>query len=97
VGKEEHKLGTRWAAGWRSGCRDKSAVFWPSPIVPDREKSGVSGPIRSIKMCSCVQCAMQEESVCCRNIPCLAHVEQKPDPLHPGVPTPLVSAWPLET
>jgi hypothetical protein len=34
-------------------------------IVPDGEKSGVSGPIRSSKMYSCVQCAMQEESVCC--------------------------------
>jgi hypothetical protein len=53
-------------------------------IVPDEEESGVSGPIRSIKMSSCIQCAMQEKSVCCRDIPCLAYVEQEPDPLHPG-------------
>jgi hypothetical protein len=66
-------------------------------IVPDEEESGVSGPIRSIKMYSCIQCAMQEKSMCCRDIPCLAHVEQEPDPLHPGHPPPLLSAWPLET
>jgi hypothetical protein len=59
------------------------------------EKLDVSGPIRSIKMCSCVQCAMQEKSVCCRAIPCLAHMEQEPDPLHPGHPPPPLSAWPL--
>jgi hypothetical protein len=49
--------------------------------VPNREESGV---IRSNKMYSCVQCAMQEKSVCCRDVPCLAHMEQGPDPLHPG-------------
>jgi hypothetical protein len=57
--------------------------------VPDSEESGVSGPIRSIKMYSFVQCAMQEKSVCYRDVPCLAHMEQGgPDPLHPGHPPP---------
>jgi hypothetical protein len=58
------------------------------PVLPDcyllcqtKEKSGVSSSIRSIKMCSCVQCAMQEKSVWCRDILCLAHVEQEPEPL----------------
>jgi hypothetical protein len=43
--------------------------------VTNGEGSGVSGPIQSIKMYSCVQCAMQEKSVCCRvisDVPCLA-------------------------
>ncbi len=57
-------------------------------IVPDGEESGVSGPIQSIKMDSCVQCAMQGKSVCCRYVLCLAHVEQGPNPLHPGHPPP---------
>jgi hypothetical protein len=56
--------------------------------VPDGEKSGVSSPIRSIKMYSCVLCAMQEKSVCCRDVPCLVHTEQGPDPRHPGHPPP---------
>ncbi len=46
------------------------------------ERSSVSGSIRSIKMYSCAQCAMQEKSVCCRDVPCLAHMEQGPGPLH---------------
>jgi hypothetical protein len=37
-------------------------------------------------MCSCVQCAMQRKSVCWRAMACLAHLEQGPDPLHPGQP-----------
>jgi hypothetical protein len=44
------------------------------------KKSGVSGSIRSTKMYSCAQCAMQEESVCCRDVPCMAHMEQGPGP-----------------
>jgi hypothetical protein len=54
------------------------------------EKSGVSGSIRSIKMCSCAQCAMQEKSVWCRAVPCLAHVEQEPDPSTQSTPPPLL-------
>jgi hypothetical protein len=62
----------------------------PLLLCQTKEKSGVSGSIRSIKMCSCAQCAMQEKLVCCRDIPWLAPVEQEPDLLHPGHP-------PLET
>jgi hypothetical protein len=49
-------------------------------IVSDGKRSGVSGSIRSIKMYNCAQCTMQEKSVCCRNVPCLAHMEQGPGP-----------------
>ncbi len=63
--------------------------------MSDREKSGVSGPIQFIKMQSCVQCAMQEKSVCCRDVPCLAHMEQGPDPSTQGICPPPLSAWPL--
>jgi hypothetical protein len=52
--------------------------------VPNREESGVSSPIRSNKMYSCVQCARQEKSVCYRDVPCLAHMEQGPDPSTQG-------------
>ncbi len=55
-------------------------------VCQTKEKSGVGGPIRSIKMCSCVLYAMLDKSVCCRDIPCLAHVEQELDPLHPWHP-----------
>ncbi len=34
-------------------------------------------------MYSCAQCAMQEKSMRCRGVPCLAHMEQGPDPVHP--------------
>jgi hypothetical protein len=56
--------------------------------VSDGEGSCVSGSIQSIKMYSCAQCAMQEKSMCCRDVPCLAHLEQGPDPLQPE-PLPL--------
>ncbi len=54
-----------------------------SITVPDGGGSGVSSSIRSIKMYSCAQCAIQERSMCCRDVPCLADMEQGPDPLHP--------------
>ncbi len=57
-------------------------------LCPTEEKSDVSGPVRYIKMCSCFQCAMQRKSVCWRAMICLAHMEQGPDPLHPGHPPP---------
>jgi hypothetical protein len=56
------------------------ANFEPMSLYPTEKKSGVSGSIRSTKMYSCAQCAMQEESVCCRDVPCLAHMEQGPGP-----------------
>jgi hypothetical protein len=49
----------------------------------DRERSDVSGPIQSMKMYSNAQCTMQERLVCCRDVPCLAHMEQGSGPLHP--------------
>jgi hypothetical protein len=52
-------------------------------LCPTEEKSSVSSPIRSIKMCRCVQCAMQRESVCWTAMTCRAHTEQGPDPLQP--------------
>ncbi len=65
--------------------------------VPDREGPGVSGSIRSIKMYNCAQCAMQEKSMCCRDVPCLAHLEHGPDPLHPEHLPPSLSVWVLGT
>jgi hypothetical protein len=35
---------------------------------------GVSGSIHFIKIYSCAQCAMQEKSMCCRDVLCLAHM-----------------------
>jgi hypothetical protein len=66
-------------------------------IVPDGEESDVSGPIQSIKMDSCVQCAMQGKSVCCRDVLCLAHLEQGPNPSTQGTHPPPLSAGPLGT
>jgi hypothetical protein len=40
---------------------------------------------------------MQERVVCCRDVPCLAHMEQGPDPLHPEHLPPSLSAWVLGT
>jgi hypothetical protein len=57
---------------WRS--------FLPIITVSDGKRPGVSGPIRSVKMYRCVQCTMQKRSVCCRDVPCLAHTEQGPGP-----------------
>jgi hypothetical protein len=65
--------------------------------VSDGEGSGVSGSIRSIKMYSCAQFAMQEKSMCCRDVPCLVHTEQGPDPLHPEHLPTSFSAWVLGT
>jgi hypothetical protein len=65
--------------------------------ISNRKKSGVSGSIRSINMYSCAQCAMQEKSVCCRDVPCLAPMEPGPDPLHPEHLPPSLSAWVLGT
>ncbi len=45
-----------------------------------RRRPDVSGPIRSVKMYSCVQCTMQKRSVCCRDVSGLAHMEQGPGP-----------------
>ncbi len=65
--------------------------------VSDREGLGVSGSIRSIKMYSFAQCAMQEKSMYCRDVPCLAHMEHGPDPLRPEHLPPSLSAWVLGT
>ncbi len=40
---------------------------------------------------------MQEKSVCCRNVPYLAHMEQGPGPLNPEDLPPSLSAWVLGT
>ncbi len=61
--------------------------------VSDRERPDVSGPIRSIKMYSYAQCTMQERSVCCRDVPCLAHMELGSGPFHPEHLPPSLSAW----
>jgi hypothetical protein len=54
---------------------------FPSMLTwADGKRSGVSGPIRSVKIYSCAQCTMQKKSVCCRDVPCLAHMEQGPGP-----------------
>jgi hypothetical protein len=36
---------------------------------------------------------MQERSVCCRDVPCLAHMELGSGPLHPEHLPPSLSAW----
>jgi hypothetical protein len=66
-------------------------------IVADRKRSGISGPIRSVKMYSYAQCTMQKRSVCCRDVPCLDHMDEGPGPLHPEHPLPSLSAWVLGT
>jgi hypothetical protein len=53
----------------------------------------VSDPIRSIKMYSYAQCAMQERLVCCGDVPCLAHMEQGSGPLHSEHLHLSLSAW----
>ncbi len=60
--------------------------FLSGEFYPTEKKSDVSGSVRSTKMNSCAQCAMQERSVCCRDVPYLAHIEQGPGPLHPEHP-----------
>jgi hypothetical protein len=42
---------------------------WLRKAVSDGKRSGVSGSIRTIKMYSCAKCAMQERSMCCRDVP----------------------------
>jgi hypothetical protein len=64
-----------------------------SLVFQTEKKSGVGSSIRSTKMYSCAQCAMQEKSVCCRDVPCLAHMEQGPGPLHPEHLPASLSAW----
>jgi hypothetical protein len=44
-------------------------------------------------MYSYAQCTMQERSVCCRDVPCLAHMELGSGPLHPEHLPPSLSAW----
>ncbi len=61
------------------------------------KKPGVSSSIQTTKMYCCAQFAMQEKSVCCRDVPCLAHMEQEPGPLHPEHLPPSLSAWVLGT
>jgi hypothetical protein len=67
------------------------------PTIDDRKRSGVSSPIRSVKMYSCAQCTMQEKSACCRDVPYLAHMEQGPGPLHPEHLPPSLSPWVMGT
>jgi hypothetical protein len=65
-------------------------------LCPTEEKSDVSGPIRSIKMCSCVQCVMQRKPMCWRAMTCLAKMEQGPVPPPPRAPPPLLPGhWEL--
>ncbi len=59
----------------------------------DRDRPNVSGPIRSIKMYSYAQCAVQERLVCCGDVPCLAHMEQGSGPLYSEHLPPFPSAW----
>jgi hypothetical protein len=66
-------------------------------LYPTEKKSGVSGSFRSTKMYSCAQCAMQKRSMCCRDVPCLTHMEQGTGPLHPEHLPPSFSAWVLGT
>ncbi len=61
------------------------------------KKLGVRSTIRYTKMYSCAQCTMQKRSVCCRDVPCLAYMEQRPGPLHPEHLPPSLSAWVLGT
>jgi hypothetical protein len=82
--------------GWRIDNTDnltnglvREEEYVETYLCPTEEKSDISGPIRSIKMSSCVQCAMQRKSLCWRAMTCLAHMEQGPGPLHPGHPPPL--------
>ncbi len=44
-------------------------------------------------MYSHAQCTMQERSVCCRDVPFLAHMELGSGPLHPEHLPPSLSAW----
>jgi hypothetical protein len=67
------------------------------PTIDDRKRSGVSSPIRSVKMYSCAQCTMQDKSVYCRDESCSAHMEQGPGPLHPEHLPPSLSAWVMGT
>jgi hypothetical protein len=75
-----------WAVDSKFTCRNMNMHrSLPSHLhdvvsVSDGKRSGVSGSIQSIKMYSCAQCAMQEKSVCCRDVPCSAHMEQGPGP-----------------
>jgi hypothetical protein len=68
----------------KAKCREELRIRM-DPLrgsVSDRERPDVSGPIRSIKMYSYAPCTMQEGSVCCRDVPCLAHMELGSGPLH---------------
>jgi hypothetical protein len=59
------------------------------------KKFGVSSSIRSTEMYSCAQCAMQEESVCCRDVPYLIYKEQGlgPSALNTYTPPYLPGYW----
>jgi hypothetical protein len=80
-----------------TGKDDKAVISVPGDTgigsVTDKGRSDVSSPIRSIKMYSYAQCTMQERSVCCRDVPCLAHLELGSGPLHTKHQTPSLSAW----
>jgi hypothetical protein len=62
---------------------DKKKIRSEGITVSDGKRPDVSRPIRYVKMYSYAQCTMQERSMCCRDVPCLAHMEQGPGPLHP--------------
>jgi hypothetical protein len=78
-------------------CKRKKDRKEMEVSVADEKRSGVSGPIWTAKMYNCAQCTMQERSVCGRDVPCLAHMEQGPGPLHPEHLSPSLSAWVLGT
>jgi hypothetical protein len=69
---------------------DESNCLYES--VAGRKRSGVSNPIRSVKMYIYAQCTMKERPVCCGGVPCLDHMEEGPGPLHPENLPPLLSA-----
>ncbi len=82
-----------------SMCLDTKQSFQYVVTVTDGKRPGVSGPIGSVKIYSYAQCTTQKRSVCCRDVPYLAHMEQGPGPstlsTHP--PPPSLSAWVLGT
>ncbi len=57
-----------------------------------RKGPDVSGPIQSDKMYSYAQCTVQKRSVCCRDVPCLAHIDLSTHP-----PSYLPGYWGIRT
>jgi hypothetical protein len=68
-------------------------------FVPDKRKVGCkrSQPIHEKCAVVCNVLCKRNQCVVHRAIPCLAHMEQEPDPQPQGTRPPPFSAWPLET